>query len=115
MTDTNTQDAPDATRTSPPPPATDATTPPPASTTTPTPPAVAQETRPKDPRIAALHAMFPDYDELILYSVLDSVGGDQDRALDTLLGMSDPEYKPSDVVTGAGAEAGLGAGGELGL
>ena len=27
------------------------------------------------------------------YSVLDSVNGDQDRAIDALLGMSDPEYK----------------------
>ena len=27
-------------------------------------------------------------------SVLESVGGDQDRAVDTLLGMSDPEYVP---------------------
>jgi hypothetical protein len=26
-------------------------------------------------------------------SVLDSVNGDQDRAVDKLLGMSDPEYK----------------------
>ncbi|KNZ82202.1 hypothetical protein J132_06274 [Termitomyces sp. J132] len=47
----------------------------------------------KDPRIASLHALFPDYDDLILYSVLDSVNGDQDRAIDALLGMSDPEYK----------------------
>lgn len=27
-------------------------------------------------------------------SVLESVGGDQDRAIDMLLGMSDPEYVP---------------------
>jgi len=54
--------------------------------------------------------MFPDYDDLILcivlcsftlfninisrsQSVLQSSGGNQDRAIDTLLGMSDPEYR----------------------
>lgn len=64
----------------------------------------------EDPQIAALQAMFPDFDATILYvrvslayrmatdvlvrrqSVLDSVNGDQDRAIDALLGMSDPSY-----------------------
>jgi len=46
-----------------------------------------------DPRVVALRALFPDYDDLILISVLESVGGNQDRAIDTLLVMSDPEYK----------------------
>ncbi|KAJ3009847.1 hypothetical protein NUW54_g2652 [Trametes sanguinea] len=36
--------------------------------------------------------MFPDFDVAILQSVLDSVNGDQERAVDVLLGMSDPEY-----------------------
>lgn len=31
--------------------------------------------------------------DLCRQSVLDSVGGNQDRAIDALLGMSDPEYK----------------------
>ncbi|KAF9264927.1 hypothetical protein L218DRAFT_900141 [Marasmius fiardii PR-910] len=48
---------------------------------------------PSDPRIAPLKAMFPDFDDTLLISVLDSVGGDQDAAIDTLLGMSDPNYK----------------------
>ncbi|KAG6813138.1 hypothetical protein H0H92_013762 [Tricholoma furcatifolium] len=79
---------------------------------TPTPPP--PESRPKDPRIAALHAMFPDYDDLILYSVLDSVGGDEARAIDALLGMSDPEYKPEPVPAAAGdPTAGAGAASEL--
>ncbi|KAG7092209.1 hypothetical protein E1B28_008576 [Marasmius oreades] len=47
---------------------------------------------PSDPRIAPLKAMFPDFDDAVLSSVLDSVGGDQDAAIDTLLGMSDPNY-----------------------
>ncbi|KAG6880031.1 hypothetical protein C0992_007828 [Termitomyces sp. T32_za158] len=69
------------------PPPTTSTPPQTASTPPPPPP-------PTDPRIAALRALFPDYDDLILSSVLDSVNGDQDRAIDALLGMSDPEYKP---------------------
>ncbi|THV03310.1 hypothetical protein K435DRAFT_715708, partial [Dendrothele bispora CBS 962.96] len=36
--------------------------------------------------------MFPDFDDAVLQSVLESVGGDQDRAIDVLLGMNDPEY-----------------------
>lgn len=48
---------------------------------------------PVDQRVVALRAMFPDYDDLILQSVLDSVGGNQDQAIDALLGMSDPNYK----------------------
>ena len=67
-----------------------------------------------DPRIIALRAMFPDYDDIILCvrstrcpsinpllthicnfrsSVLESVRGNQDRAIDALLVMGDPEYK----------------------
>ncbi|KAF8647081.1 hypothetical protein AX16_006915 [Volvariella volvacea WC 439] len=46
-----------------------------------------------DPRVAELCSMFPDFDEAILQSVLESVNWNQDRAVDTLLGMSDPNYK----------------------
>ncbi|TDL26320.1 hypothetical protein BD410DRAFT_784423 [Rickenella mellea] len=46
------------------------------------------------PEVASLKAMFPDFDPIILQSVLESVGGSQDRAIDMLLGMSDPEYVP---------------------
>ncbi|KAJ8583469.1 hypothetical protein M405DRAFT_845796 [Rhizopogon salebrosus TDB-379] len=45
-----------------------------------------------DPRIASLHAMFPDFDDSLLLSVLQSVNGNHDQAIDTLLGMSDPDY-----------------------
>ncbi|KAH9176812.1 hypothetical protein EDB89DRAFT_2065594 [Lactarius sanguifluus] len=45
-----------------------------------------------DPKIASLHAIFPDFDAAILYSVVDSVDGDQDRAVDALLSMSDPDH-----------------------
>jgi len=47
-----------------------------------------------DPKISQLHAIFPDFDAAILYSVVDSVGGDQDRAVDALLAMSDPDHVP---------------------
>ncbi|KAF8893585.1 hypothetical protein BD779DRAFT_1507041 [Infundibulicybe gibba] len=45
-----------------------------------------------NPQLTALRAMFPDFDDLLLESVLHR-RGNQDRAIDTLLGMSDPEYK----------------------
>ncbi|KAK0225607.1 hypothetical protein IW262DRAFT_1357018 [Armillaria fumosa] len=46
-----------------------------------------------NPQVVELRAMFPDFDDTLLQSVLDSVHGDQGRAIDALLGMSDPEYK----------------------
>ncbi|KAF8517656.1 hypothetical protein JB92DRAFT_3142279 [Gautieria morchelliformis] len=51
---------------------------------------------PADPKVAALLAMFPDFDTSLLQSVLESVAGDQDRAVDVLLGMSDPSYTSSE-------------------
>ncbi|KAJ7680808.1 hypothetical protein DFH06DRAFT_1278664 [Mycena polygramma] len=45
-----------------------------------------------DPRLSVLRAMFPDFDDSLLQSVLDSVQGNTDRAIDALLGMSDPDY-----------------------
>ncbi|KAJ7467203.1 hypothetical protein FB451DRAFT_1260475 [Mycena latifolia] len=45
-----------------------------------------------DPRLAVLRAMFPDFDDSLLQSVLDSVNGNTDRAIDALLGMSDPDF-----------------------
>lgn len=69
-----------------------------------------QRESPPDPRVVALRALFPDYDDTILsvlvfssispdslsirQSVLESVEWSQDRAVDTLLIMSDPDYKP---------------------
>ncbi|KAI0066034.1 hypothetical protein BV25DRAFT_1820881 [Artomyces pyxidatus] len=52
-----------------------------------------------DPQIASLHAIFPDFDASLLQTVLESVGGDQDRAVDTLLGMSDPDHVPTAAPT----------------
>ncbi|TEB30372.1 hypothetical protein FA13DRAFT_1856907 [Coprinellus micaceus] len=72
----------------------------PASTS---PPSPFQDTQaPGDPRVAELRAMFPDLDDTILLMVLESVNGNQERAIETLLGMSDPDYKPE---TPAAAQA----------
>lgn len=51
---------------------------------------------PGDPKVAALLAMFPDFDVSLLQSVLESVAGNQDRAVDVLLGMSDPSYTSTE-------------------
>ncbi|KAF8199918.1 hypothetical protein K438DRAFT_1966269 [Mycena galopus ATCC 62051] len=50
-----------------------------------------------DPRLGVLRAMFPDFDDSLLQSVLNSVQGDTDRAIDALLGMSDPNYHSEPV------------------
>ncbi|KAJ2926745.1 hypothetical protein H1R20_g10342, partial [Candolleomyces eurysporus] len=47
-----------------------------------------------DPRVAELKAMFPDYDDAVLLTILESANGNQESALEILLGMSDPNYKP---------------------
>jgi hypothetical protein len=47
---------------------------------------------PEDPQLASLQAIFPDFDGVVLQSVLESVEGNQDHAIDMLLGMSDPDY-----------------------
>ncbi|KAG8733149.1 hypothetical protein FRC11_008426 [Ceratobasidium sp. 423] len=69
------------------------------------------ETLASDPAIASLHAMFPDFDLLVLQSVLEATGGDKDRAVDSLLAMSDPEYAQSQAQNAPAAPgAGLGPG-----
>ncbi|RXW25028.1 hypothetical protein EST38_g843 [Candolleomyces aberdarensis] len=47
-----------------------------------------------DPRVAELKAMFPDYDDAVLLTILESANGNQESALEILLGMSDPNYRP---------------------
>ncbi|KJA27831.1 hypothetical protein HYPSUDRAFT_51784 [Hypholoma sublateritium FD-334 SS-4] len=54
-----------------------------------------------DPGVISLRGMFPDYDDLILQSVLQSVSGNQERAIDALLGMSDPDYRSEAPATEA--------------
>ncbi|EKM54735.1 uncharacterized protein PHACADRAFT_258770 [Phanerochaete carnosa HHB-10118-sp] len=50
---------------------------------------------PANPAVAQLKSMFPDFDDAVLQTVLESVSGDQDAAIDLLLGMSDPSYVPA--------------------
>ncbi|KAH0828179.1 hypothetical protein J3R83DRAFT_3881 [Lanmaoa asiatica] len=52
------------------------------------------DTTPIDPRIASLKAIFPDFDDAVILSVLESTNNDHDRALDVLLGMNDPSFVP---------------------
>jgi hypothetical protein len=40
--------------------------------------------------------MFPTVDVGVIEMILESVGGSQDRAIETLLSMTDPEFKPDD-------------------
>ncbi|KAJ7813497.1 hypothetical protein B0H14DRAFT_2853225 [Mycena olivaceomarginata] len=46
----------------------------------------------QDARLGVLRGMFPDFDDSLLQSVLDSVQGDTDQAINALLSMSDPDY-----------------------
>jgi len=51
---------------------------------------------PTDPKVAELVIMFPTVDVGVIEMILESVGGSQDRAIETLLSMTDPEFKPDD-------------------
>ena len=70
------------------------------------------QTLESDPAIASLHAMFPDFDLLVIQSVLEATGGDKDQAVDSLLSMSDPEYAQAQpqAATAPAAATGLGVG-----
>ncbi|KAI0930016.1 hypothetical protein AcV5_006826 [Taiwanofungus camphoratus] len=65
-----------------------------------------QEVR-ESPQVATLRAMFPDFDGAVLQSVLESVNYDQDRAVDILLGMSDPEYVSAEHAAASQADLAL--------
>ncbi|EIN11531.1 hypothetical protein PUNSTDRAFT_50489 [Punctularia strigosozonata HHB-11173 SS5] len=43
--------------------------------------------------------MFPDFDTETLQAILQSVNWDEARAIDTLLGMSDPDFRPQEQPT----------------
>lgn len=51
-----------------------------------------EHNEPANPAVALLKGMFPDFDDAVLQSVLESVNWNQDAAIDVLLGMSDPSY-----------------------
>ncbi|KAG8214263.1 hypothetical protein J3R82DRAFT_11076 [Butyriboletus roseoflavus] len=52
------------------------------------------DTTQTDPPIASLKAIFPDFDDAVILSVLESTNYDHDHALDVLLGMNDPSFVP---------------------
>lgn len=47
-----------------------------------------------NPKVNELAGMFPTVDTGVIEMVLESVGGSQDRAIESLLQMTDPEFKP---------------------
>lgn len=49
-----------------------------------------------DPKVAELQAMFPTVDIGVIEVVLESHSGSQDRAIESLLQMTDPDFKPED-------------------
>ncbi|KAG1715771.1 hypothetical protein ID866_1395 [Astraeus odoratus] len=65
---------------------------PPSTQTPPPEPTGTEHGTESDPRIANLKGMFPDFDDAVILSVLESVNHDEERALDVLLGMNDPTY-----------------------
>ncbi|KAG8976714.1 hypothetical protein FRB90_009041, partial [Tulasnella sp. 427] len=73
---------------------------PPVSTpaAVPAPPVTVEDEPEVDPKVAGLQAMFPTFDAGVLQSILEVSGGDEDQAIETLLSMSDPEYKPPATV-----------------
>ncbi|EST06468.1 Ubiquitin system component Cue [Kalmanozyma brasiliensis GHG001] len=57
------------------------------------------------PAVAELKLMFPDLDNDTIAAVLASRGGDQEGAVNALLQMSDPEFKPSTTETRTDSDA----------
>ncbi|BEI79738.1 hypothetical protein CcaverHIS002_0102670 [Cutaneotrichosporon cavernicola] len=52
-----------------------------------------------NPKIAELQTMFPSVDVGVIEMVLESVGGSQDRAIESLLQMTDPNFKPDELAS----------------
>lgn len=52
---------------------------------------------PTDPKVLELVAMFPTIDVPVIELVLETSGGSVDRAIETLLGMTDPDFKPDEL------------------
>ncbi|TYJ53348.1 hypothetical protein B9479_006008 [Cryptococcus floricola] len=50
-----------------------------------------------DPKIAELQAIFPTVDVSVIELVLETCGGSTDRAIEQLLGMTDPNFKPDEL------------------
>ncbi|TKY90761.1 hypothetical protein EX895_000759 [Sporisorium graminicola] len=57
------------------------------------------------PAVAELKIMFPDLDNETIGAVLSSRGGDQEAAVNALLQMSDPNFKPTTTERGTDSDA----------
>jgi hypothetical protein len=62
-----------------------------------------------DPKVAELQVMFPSIDVSVIEIVLESCGGSQDRAIEQLLAMTDPNFKPDELHSARQEEAVSGA------
>ncbi|KAK4687875.1 hypothetical protein P7C73_g2252, partial [Tremellales sp. Uapishka_1] len=52
---------------------------------------------PSNPKVTELHLMFPTVEPSVIEIVLESCGGSQDRAIETLLQMTDENFKPDEL------------------
>ncbi|CAD6575227.1 MAG: hypothetical protein TREMPRED_001335 [Tremellales sp. Tagirdzhanova-0007] len=52
---------------------------------------------PADPKVAELHLMFPTVEPSVIHLVLESSHGSSDRAIEQLLQMTDPEFRPDEL------------------
>jgi len=50
-----------------------------------------------DPKVADLQVMFPTVDPSVILLILESSHGSSDRAIELLLQMTDPEFKPDEL------------------
>ncbi|WVR03649.1 hypothetical protein IAU60_000644 [Kwoniella sp. DSM 27419] len=53
-----------------------------------------------NPKVEELHQMFPTVEIGVIELVLETTGGSQDRAIEQLLAMTDPNFKPDELVGG---------------
>lgn len=63
------------------------------------PPAAPSPAPEASPEVKELHAMFPAIEIGVIAIVLESVGGSQDRAIEQLLAMNDPDFRPDDAAS----------------
>lgn len=52
---------------------------------------------PGDPKVAELHLMFPTVDPSVILLILESSNDSTDRAIEQLLQMTDPEFRPDEL------------------
>ncbi|KAL1411859.1 hypothetical protein Q8F55_002832 [Vanrija albida] len=76
-----------------------------AKTTPAAAPAAAPAPAHANPKVNELAVMFPTVDTGVIEMVLESVGGSQDRAIESLLQMTDPEFKPDPSAQAASEES----------